>query len=246
METQIPLIQTLATFLSLFLLTYLFARFIFSRSWGPKHVAEASSCAISLVHGTPAVLLAIHALTTCRSGNFASPNTDSQNLVLDFSIAYFMVDLLHYLLFFPTDLLFIGHHLATLYVFTTCRFVVRHGAFALLVLLVLAEVTSGCQNLWTLSGFRKDEEPKALKLHEFLSPRFYVFYSVCRGVLGPFFVFKMGAFYASGAADEVIPKWAWISWMLVIGVATLLSNFWVFNLWIDWYNKRSLKSGKQA
>lgn len=245
MENQILLAPSLPTFFIFFLFLYLFAYFVVFGNWGPKHQAEASSCLISLGHGTPAVLLAIYGLThTQAPSTLASPNTTFQNMVLEFSIAYFILDLLHYMIFFPSDVLFILHHLATLYVFITCRYVVCHGAYALLVLLVLAEVTSCCQNVWSLTSFRKNDVPTAAKLHEFLTPRFYAFYSVFRGILGPLFVFKMGVFYVSGEADAVIPKWAWISWMVVIGTAILVSISWVLNHWVDWHRERSHKAQK--
>ncbi|MCI69720.1 oxidoreductase aldo/keto reductase family, partial [Trifolium medium] len=69
---------------------------------------------------------------------FAAANTSFQLTVLDYSIAYFVTDLLHYIVFFPSDVLFIAHHLATLFVIFTCRHVVSHGAFSVVVLLVLA------------------------------------------------------------------------------------------------------------
>ncbi|PON82787.1 TRAM/LAG1/CLN8 domain containing protein [Trema orientale] len=240
--------SSLSTFFSMFLLIYLFAYFVVFRNWGPKHIAEASSCLISLAHGTPAFLLAINALTKSQLplSSFASPNTNSQNIVLDYSIAYFLIDLLHYVVFFPSDVLFIFHHLATLYVFVTCRFVVHHGASALLVLLVLAEITSLCQNVWTLASFRKADTPAASKLYEYLSPRFYAFYSVFRGFLGPLFVLKMGIFFISGAADTLIPRWAWISWMVVITTAIFVSIVWVLNHWIEWFRERSRVQKKVA
>ncbi|XP_048318478.2 TLC domain-containing protein At5g14285-like [Ziziphus jujuba] len=247
METQILFTPSLPTFFFLFFLLYLFAYFGVFKNWGPKHQAEASSCLISLAHGTPAVILAIYGLThTQTPPTFDSPNTTLQNVVLEYSLAYFLVDLFHYMVFFPNDILFILHHLATLYVFVTCRYVVRHGGFALLVLLVLAEVTSCCQNVWSLSSFRKADDPLAAKLHEFLTPRFYAFYSVFRGIIGPAFVFKMGVFYVSGAADAVIPRWAWISWMVVIGTAILVSIAWVLDHWVDWKRERGYRAQKKV
>ncbi|XP_068327446.1 TLC domain-containing protein At5g14285-like [Pyrus communis] len=242
METPTLPTPTLPTFFSIFLLIYLSAYFLLFRNWGPKHRPGASSCLISLSHGSAAAAMAAHAiLRSHKATTFASPNTATQNTVLEFSIAYFSLDLLHYLIFFPNDVLFILHHLATLYVFTTCRYAVRHGAHAILVLLFLAEITSGCQNAWTLAGFRRSGSPAAAKLYDFLSPKFYAFYSVFRGILGPVFMYKMGAFYVSGAADPVIPIWAWVSWMVVISTAICLSILWVLNLWIDWYKNKVQK-----
>ena len=167
-------------------------------------------------------------------------------MVLDYSSAYFFMDLLHYMIFIPSDVLFIAHHLATLYVFLTCRYIVHHGGSAILVLLVLAEVTSACQNTWTFARFRKADVPVAAKVYERLSPVFYAFYSVVRGVLGPLFVYKIGVFYASGGADGVIPRWAWISWMIVIVSAILVSILWVINLWIDLYRERTKKGERKS
>ncbi|XP_008222043.1 PREDICTED: uncharacterized protein LOC103321970 [Prunus mume] len=242
MENSILGIPTLPAFFSIFLLIYLFAYFVVFRNWGPKHRPEASSCLISLAHGPTAAIISIYSiLHSHKAPTFASPNDTFQNTILEFSIAYFFLDLLHYLFFFPSDVLFILHHLATLYVFTTCRYVVHHGAYAILVLLFLAEITSGCQNVWTLASYRRADSPAAAKLYDFLSPRFYVFYSVFRGFLGPLFMFKLGLFYASGAAEPKIPRWAWVSWMVVILIAIGLSILWVLNLWIDWHRNKVQK-----
>ncbi|XP_042496394.1 TLC domain-containing protein At5g14285 [Macadamia integrifolia] len=240
-------VPNLPLFFIMFLFIYLVALFGIFRNWNPKLRPEASSCAISLAHGTPAVLLAALAILKVDQSQrgFASPNTSFQNTVLDYSIAYFLMDLLHYLIFFPSDLLFIGHHLATLFVFLTCRYMVFHGAFAILVLLVLAEITSGCQNIWTLASARRADVPAASRLYKLLSPPFYAFYSVVRGLAGPAFVYKMGIFYASGAADNVIPRWVSLSWLVVVVMAISVSILWVSNLWLDLYRERSKKLSKK-
>ncbi|ONI30146.1 hypothetical protein PRUPE_1G233600 [Prunus persica] len=209
MENSILGIPTLPAFFSIFLLIYLFAYFVVFRNWGPKHRPEASSCLISLAHGPTAAIMSIYSILHSRKApTFASPNDTLQNTILEFSIAYFFLDLLHYLLFFPSDVLFILHHLATLYVFTTCRYVVHHGAYAILVLLFLAEITSGCQNVWTLASYRRADSPAAAKF---------------------------------GAAEPKIPRWAWVSWMVVILIAIGLSILWVLNLWIDWHRNKVQK-----
>ncbi|GFP84937.1 hypothetical protein PHJA_000637500 [Phtheirospermum japonicum] len=140
------------------------------------------------------------------------------------------MDLVHYLIFYPTDVLFIGHHLATLFVFATCRYVVYHGAFAILVLLILAEVTSLCQT----------------KVFDVLSPPFYALYTVVRGFLGPYFVYRMFAFYLSGAADIVIPRWVWVSWVFVVVMAISVSILWISNLWVELFREREMKGGKKV
>ncbi|CAK7327410.1 unnamed protein product [Dovyalis caffra] len=209
---------------------------------------EASSCFMSLAHGSPAVIMAVRALLLHSQTlpTFASPNSAFDDTVLEFSMAYFLVDLLHYMVFFPDDTLFILHHLATLYVFVTCRYIIHHGAYGLLLLLILAEVTSACQNVWSIARIRKADDPAAARLCEFLAPPFYAFYSIARGVLGPVCLLKMVVFYLNGGAHGLIPGWAWISWMVVIGSAILVSILWVSNHWADWIRERGHQAQKKV
>nr|KJB33936.1 hypothetical protein B456_006G039300 [Gossypium raimondii] len=141
--------------------------------------------------------------------------------------------------------LFIGHHLATLFVFITCRHVVFHGSYAILTLLILAEVTSFCQNVWTLATARRHDNQLAAKVYSNLSPYFYAFYSVVRGIFGPFFLYQMGVFYSSGVADNVIPRWLWVSWMCVVITAIGVSILWISNLWVELFKEKKAKLEKE-
>ncbi|CAI9111536.1 OLC1v1011781C1 [Oldenlandia corymbosa var. corymbosa] len=236
-----PSIPNLPIFFTVYLLLYLLAYFFIFRQWATKLRPEASSCVISLAHGTPAVILASWAILSDPIRDFHSPNTPFQSLVLDYSIAYFTMDLCHYLVFYPTDVLFIGHHLATLFVFITCRYLVFHGAFAIMVLLILAEVTSLCQNVWTLAGARRADSGFAARVYEVLSPPFYVLYTLVRGFVGPYFVYRMLGFYLAGLADRVIPRWVWVSWVCVVFTAICVSILWISNLWIELFRERNSK-----
>ncbi|XP_023554709.1 TLC domain-containing protein At5g14285-like [Cucurbita pepo subsp. pepo] len=246
MEFQMPENSSplaLLLFFFMFLFVYVFAYLVVLQNWGPKHRIEASSCFISLAHGSPVVIMAIIAILQAPNmADFAALNTKYQGLVLEYSMAYFLMDLLHYILFYPRDFVFICHHLAVLYVFATCHYLVRRGALPILVLLVLAEFSSGCQNVWTLAGYRRADVPAAAKFQDFVSPYFFTFYSILRGGFAPVFLHKMGEFYVSSAAENLIPKWAWISWMGVIGTAILVSILWVGNHWVLWF--RRTKHGK--
>lgn len=236
--------NNLVLFFTMYLIIYIIAYFIVFSNWSPKSRPEAASCAISFFHGTPAVFLAISALVSDPKHGFSAPNSFAQARVLDYSIAYFLMDLTHYVVFYPSDVLFIGHHLATLFVFVTCRYLVRHGAYAVLILLILAEVTSFCQNTWTLACARKGESAFAAKVFKYLSPPFYALYSVARGLAGPIFMYKMIVFYLSGAANDVIPRWVWISWVCVVTMAISVSILWVSNLWVELYREKK-KSEKK-
>ncbi|KAK4781510.1 hypothetical protein SAY86_015612 [Trapa natans] len=238
----------LTLFFSFFILVYLTAYFVFFRRWSAASRPEASSCAISLLHGTPAVVLSVSALLfdPSMSPSFASPNSAAQSTAIDFSIAYFVTDILHYLAFSPADVLFILHHVATLFVLLTCRFNARHGARAVLSLLALAEITSACQNVWTLARLKRAESARARKVLDVLCRPFYTFYSVVRGVVGPLFVIEMGRFYISGEADGHIPMWVWLSWILVVVTAIFVSVLWIANLWTEFYREKKGKLGDKS
>lgn len=238
----------LISFTLMFFAIYFSAYFIIFKNWSSSRF-EASSCLMSLAHGTPAVLLALNSLPTREffsQLSFFAENTRLQDTVLEFSIGYFIVDLSHYAIFVPTDVLFIAHHLATLYVLCTCRYVIHHGAVSILGFLVLAEITSPCQNTWSLARFRKLDSPGAAAYYEFLSPFFFAFYSVVRGILAPFFVFKlvrMMIFVHNGERGGnglLIPMWGLVSWMVVIVIAIGISILWVMNHWVGLYRRKSI------
>jgi hypothetical protein len=225
-------------FLAMYAAIYCVGHLVFRR-WELRQRLDGASCLISLFHDTPAALAAAAAVLSVASSarGFAAPNARLHDHVLDYSVAYFTMDLLHYLAFLPGDVLFIAHHLATLFVFVTCRYLVRHGSFVLLVLLVLAEVTSLMQNVWTLAGIWRDQSPAAARVYSALSPPFYVLYTLVTGVAGPLFFLKMSLFYLSGQAVDVIPWWVRISWIIVVGTAITVSNLWIWNLWKELFSE---------
>lgn len=241
--------SSLPVFVSWFILVYLLGYFTIFKNWGKLYRAEASSCLMSLVHGNPAFVLSIFSILQSQNSvtqlEFASPNTAFQNLVLEYSISYFLLDLLHYMFLVPSDVLFIAHHVATLYVLMTCRYVFEVGAVAILGVLVLAEATTTCQNTWSLTRYRKDDSTKAAAVFNFLSPIFYAYYSVVRGILGPMLAYKIGLFFTRGLGDAVFPNWAWISWIVVIGSGIGVSILWVLHQWIDFYREKTEKNTKK-
>lgn len=59
-------------------------------------------------------------------------------------------------------------------------------------------------------------------------------------------IVKMTWFYVSGGADDVIPRWVWVSWTVVIVVAVSVSVLWIRNLWVLFFKeKRNSKIAKK-
>jgi hypothetical protein len=234
-------------FLAMYAVIYCIGQLGLFRRWEWRHRLDGASCLISLAHGSAAALAAVAAIVAqpAERRGFAAPNSRLQDHVLDYSVAYFTMDLLHYLAFLPGDVLFIAHHIATLFVFLTCRYLVHHGAYALLILLFLAEVTSLLQNVWTLAGIWRAEVPAAARVYNALSVPFYVLYTIVRGVAGPVFFLKMSMFYLSGQALDVIPWWVRMSWIIVVGPAIAVSNLWIWNLWKELFRERKQSMKKK-
>ncbi|KAI9089711.1 hypothetical protein K1719_029004 [Acacia pycnantha] len=153
-------VPVLLPFFSVFLLSYLIAYFIVFRNWSPKIRPEASSCFISLLHGTP-----------------PSPP---------------------------------GHSLRHIH----RRYVVSHGAFAILFLLILAEVTSLCQNVWTLAGARRNDVQIAAKVAKVIE-------------VAPIRVYEVATFYSMfNRTKESTIGAAFFSQTLAINDATVKFEIW--------------------
>uniref|UniRef100_A0A0C9S990 TSA: Wollemia nobilis Ref_Wollemi_Transcript_1553_1582 transcribed RNA sequence n=1 Tax=Wollemia nobilis TaxID=56998 RepID=A0A0C9S990_9CONI len=212
--------------------------------WKLKDRAEGCSCCMSLLHGTPAAVLAAYCMLR-SPWELAGQNTPFQNAVMEFSIAYFISDLMHFLAFFPGDFVFIAHHLATLFVMVSCRYFVGHGGFAVMSLLFVAEITSACQNTWTLARIGRRNNLNIELFYEFLSPFFYGFYTAVRGVVAPVLTYNLGRYFVGGKADDVIPRWLACCWMGVVSAAIVASMAWILNLWIELFRGyAALKSRK--
>ena len=61
-----------------------------------------------------------------------------------------------------------------------------------------------------------------------------------------FLLFKMGVFSLNGGAQGLIPPWAWVSWMVVVGSAILVSILWVSIRWAEWIRERSHQAQKKV
>ncbi|XP_057445034.1 TLC domain-containing protein At5g14285-like [Lotus japonicus] len=157
-------------FFFMFLTIYLFGYFIIFPKRTPEFRFESCSCLISLFHVAPAVITGAiafffagdRAFAFLSDPNLMATNTALQNTVLDFSMAFLVADLLlHYAATFSgaaTDKLLYKRHVSTLFLIVTCRHLVLHWAFAVPVLLFLAEVANMSQNLLILAGVRRRKD----------------------------------------------------------------------------------------
>ncbi|XP_024543881.1 TLC domain-containing protein At5g14285-like [Selaginella moellendorffii] len=200
------------------------------RKWRGIKRYEAASCAVSIIHGT--TITALAGYNAWQSPwDLAAPNSATQNKILEYSTAYFLVDLAHYLLVAPGDYLFILHHIATSSYMISCRYFVGHGALSAMAMVAVGEATSPFQNIWTICRMGRDISPAMKTVYERLSPFFTVIFTVFRVGLGPVLVFRISKFYLSGAADGVIPRLLVRCWMAKSALALVGSLVWVYKLW---------------
>eukprot|EP00246_Nothoceros_aenigmaticus_P013781 TRINITY_DN4932_c0_g1_i1.p1 TRINITY_DN4932_c0_g1~~TRINITY_DN4932_c0_g1_i1.p1 ORF type:complete len:275 (-),score=12.07 TRINITY_DN4932_c0_g1_i1:581-1405(-) len=217
--------------LAVFALVYAFGFLVLFRHWKGRARYEAASCCISFLHGTLSAILAGRDLWL-NEWILHGPNTEVQNKIMEYSMAYFVVDLLNYFYAAPDDYLFIGHHIATLTYMLSSRYFVGCGATSVMCLIAAGEATSPVQNVWTLARMSREEYPLSKKIYTTLSPWFTVYFTLIRGILGPYLVWELGKFYLTGQADSAIPRWLAYCWMLKITFAISGSMVWVYKLWL--------------
>lgn len=121
------------TFLSL----YLFGYFIFFQDRTPQIRVTYSSVLICVFHFLTATILGVIAFFSDTNRGLSAANTTLQNIVLDFSIAYFITDLLHFVVFLPSYVHYFAHQLAMLFFVFTCRFMIGNGAVSVFVLVAV-------------------------------------------------------------------------------------------------------------
>ncbi|XP_002993813.2 TLC domain-containing protein At5g14285 [Selaginella moellendorffii] len=221
---------------------YATAWFFIFRSWSKHKRCRAASSSISFAHALVGASLAMADMVS-SPWTLDAPNTAFQNRIMEWSMAYFIVDLFHYFLAVPEDHLFIAHHLATLTYMISCRYYTLHGAKSVMSLIAAGEATTPLQAIWTLARLAKDEFPVAERVYTALSPTFTLLFTIVRGMLGPFLLGKLASFYLWGRADTVIPRWlAWF-WVFEVSFAVVGSMIWVFRLWRGLFKLNSQRSG---
>jgi hypothetical protein len=215
----------------MFAVIYLVGYFVIFRNWRGRPRFDASSCGISLVHGTLSAILATQDILS-QPWALDAPNSLRQKQIMEYSMAYFFIDLLNYMYAAPDDFLFIGHHIATFTYMFSCRYVTGYGATSVMCLIAAGEATSPVQNIWTLARMSRNESPLAKRIYTSLSPPFTVYFTLVRGILGPYLVWELGKFYLAGKADAVVPRWLAYCWMFKIAFAIFGSMVWVYKLWV--------------
>jgi hypothetical protein len=191
---------------------------------------------MSIIHGTASTILTVYNLMHIQDplNRLDAKNTPFQNALMEFSSAYFVIDLLHYAIYVPDQILFILHHIATTTYMFSCRFYTHHGAISVMALLGLAESTSLMQNIWSISSIYG-----YWKLHQILNVFFIPLYTIARGVLGPLLTWKLCVFYLPGGADHVIPRWLVSYWMFTVVFAITGSILWVSTKWVKLFSGSS-------
>eukprot|EP01018_Ginkgo_biloba_P022180 Gb_02450 [translate_table: standard] len=212
-----------------FVVLYAFAYFVLFKNWKGTRRFDAASCCNSLIHGIVAFSLSSYDVIH-SPWKLDAPNTDLENKIMHFSLAYFAIDMIYYMLINPSDYLFISHHIATSSYMMSCIFT-GHGALSAISLIATGEATSSFQNVWTLARMARGESPLANRIYTALSPVFTVYFTVMRCIVGPYLAWELGSFYFPGKADKVIPRGVAYFWMFTIILAIVGSSVWVYKLW---------------
>ncbi|MCO5572566.1 hypothetical protein L7F22_026322 [Adiantum nelumboides] len=233
---------TLPASIPLFISIYAVGFFSLFPRWRHKARFEAASCSMSLVHGAISSTLAAYDLLLVP-WRLDAPNSPLENALMDFSIAYFLVDLLHYLLFIPEDFKFIGHHVATSIYMLTCKYYIGHGALSVMALMAVGEMTTPLQSVWTIARLGRDISPSARRIYEGASLPFTIFFTCTRGLVGPLLTWILCKFYLSSEGRRVIPFWLAALWMGMVVIGMAGSIMWMQSLWVG---LRKFKSRKRS
>lgn len=54
-------------------------------------------------------------------------------------------------------------------------------------------------------------------------------------MVAPAYVCDLVMYYSMEDVEDSIPKWAWVSWAVIMGSGILVSLLWVLNNWKVWY-----------
>lgn len=245
LSDNLVLIASVCLFTAVYFIGYLF---VVHKLYKGQLRYDAASCGISLIHGSAVAVLSCHQIFS-QKWVLDAPNTHMQDKIMEYSMAYFIVDLVNYVITNPGDYLFIGHHVATLTYMISCRYFIEHGAMSVMCLIAAGEITSPIQNIWTLSRMAREDSPTAKKIYTNLSPFFTLFFTVVRGGFGPYLTWVLGKFYLGGHADKIMPRWLACCWMFKIAFAIFGSMVWVYKLWvglIKFYSKRSTSDRRKS
>ncbi|XP_047959005.1 TLC domain-containing protein At5g14285-like [Salvia hispanica] len=165
-----------AWFITIYAIGYMFC----FKKWAKKQRGEASSCLISLAHGTPALILSIPIPTRIPKHALPKPSPRLQHCLLDHRPH-------------PHPLRRPLHPPPPRHPRDTRA---RRSDFVLSERVEPGEMPAG--------GIG--------------------FYSVVRGIVGPLYVYR-------------IPRWGWVSWIVVMAVGIGLSVLWVLHLWLHLYSR---------
>lgn len=114
-ETHSTIVQWVVLFAVVYVLSSVI--FFFKESWGfssKKRPFDAASRVIGLIHSSTLIVLGMQALSTVTEWELSAPNREEEVHILAIGAAYFLVDLMHFLVFDNKDIIFIAHHLVAL------------------------------------------------------------------------------------------------------------------------------------
>lgn len=179
----------------------------------------------SLLHGALMSVLAAHQLLLGAASRepIDAPITEEQSLILEVSLAYFLVDSVP-LVLVEGDTLFILHHAAMLVLWSSALFAERRMAIFAMLHLLFGEITNPLQSTLWLA-----ERTGAVRIKQAILPIFTFAFLLCRVVFLPAVSAHM-SWYLFTQPHSAGPFWPPV-WAVLSSSAMVGSWVWAWMLW---------------
>ena len=183
-----------------------------------------------------------HLVAWARPWALDLPNTPPQVLLLQFSLAYLLVDTA-YAAAFTDDYIIMAHH-AVAATYVTIVLALGVGGISAVLTFFLGELTTPLLNVFSVTKELKGERAWAAKVFEAVSPVFTAFFLLVRSIVGPpimaWFVRQMW-FRSPGLPPAAS---AALGGMVAFGTAG--SQLWAYRLWRGYRKSRRVAKGKKT
>lgn len=170
-------------FLVVYVATIPFWRYVAKLTW--KKTFLLASCGMSSFHGAACISYGYHELFHWPQLHLDLPNSPSQVLLAQFSLAYLLADYVLYILpVTPGDMIFTVHHaISAVYLVSSMK--VEHGLISGILMFYMGEITSPLLNVFTVSRELRHRSTIAARVFKYTGPAFTAAFLLVRSVIAP-------------------------------------------------------------